>query len=90
MPTTNVKFVACDKDNNPKTPQPSFDTVNQFSGSEGWSTITYRDYNGDYQATKSDGSPRTPDDYNPKTWDGSDKVVKPYQRCDKDGNPINK
>ncbi|BCU98506.1 MAG: hypothetical protein CM15mV22_1380 [Eurybiavirus sp.] len=33
----------------PVSPQPGKTTVNQFSGNEGWSTVTYENFNADYQ-----------------------------------------
>ena len=41
-----------DKDNNEVSPQPGKTTVNQFSGNEGWSTVTYENFNADYVARK--------------------------------------
>ena len=45
-----------DKDNNEVSPQPGKTTVNQFAGNEGWSTVTYENFNADYQARNSDNS----------------------------------
>ena len=41
-----------DKDNNEVSPQPGKTTVNYLSGNEGWSTVTYENFNADYVARK--------------------------------------
>ncbi len=47
-----MAYVRHDKDNNPVSPQPGSTTVNYLSGNEGWSTVTYKNFNADYQAQK--------------------------------------
>ena len=47
-----MAYIRHDKDNNPVSPQPGSTTVNQFSGNEGWSQVTYKNFNADYQAQK--------------------------------------
>ena len=47
-----MAYVRHDKDNNQVSPQPGSTTVNQFSGNEGWSQVTYKNFNADYQAQK--------------------------------------
>ena len=47
-----MAYIRHDKDNNPVSPQPGKTTVNQFSGNEGWSTVTYENFNADYVARK--------------------------------------
>ena len=54
-----MAYVRHDKDNNPVSPQPGSTTVNQFSGNEGWSTVTYKNFNADFQARNADRSART-------------------------------
>ena len=49
-----------DKDCNAVSPQPGSSTVNHFSGNEGWATRTFKNWNADYQARKTDNSTRTP------------------------------
>ena len=41
-----------DENCDPVSPQPGKTTVNQFSGNEGWSQVTYKNFNADYQAQK--------------------------------------
>ena len=47
-----MAYVRHDENNNPVSPQPGSTTVNQFSGNEGWSQVTYKNFNADYQAQK--------------------------------------
>ena len=68
-----MAYIRHDKDNNPVSPQPGKTTVNQFSGNEGWSTVTYENFNADYQARNTNNTARTP---------------AAYQRHDKDCNPV--
>lgn len=58
-----MSYVRHDENNNPVSPQPTSTTVNQFSGTEGWSTVTYQDWNADYQARNPNNTPRTPATY---------------------------
>ena len=44
-----MAYIRHDENNNPVSPQPGKTTVNQFSGNEGWSTVTYENFNADYQ-----------------------------------------
>jgi len=84
----NTNYVRRDINNDPDDPQPGFTTVNQFSGTEGWSTVTYRDYNGDYQARNTDNTVRTPGTYQARNADNTARTPGTYQRHDKDNNPI--
>ena len=47
-----MAYIRHDENNNPVNPQPGKTTVNQFSGNEGWSTVTYENFNADYVARK--------------------------------------
>ena len=47
-----MAYIRHDKDNNPVSPQPGSTTVNYLSGNEGWSQVTYKNFNADYQAQK--------------------------------------
>ncbi|WDS61262.1 hypothetical protein SBM3_00183 [Synechococcus phage S-BM3] len=84
----NTNYVRRDINNDPDDPQPGFTTVNQFSGTEGWSTVTYRDYNGDYQERNPDNTVRTPGTYQARNANNTARTPGTYQRHDKDNNPI--
>ena len=77
-----------DKDNNEVSPQPGKTTVNQFSGNEGWSTVTYENFNADYQARNTNNTARTPGTFQARNTDNSPRTPAAYQRHDKDNNPI--
>lgn len=83
-----MSYIRHDKDNNTVSPQPTSTTVTQFSGTEGWSTITYEDWNGDYIARNSDNTTRTPGTYQKRDVDNNPVTPGTYQRYDVNNNPI--
>ena len=70
------------------SPQPASTTVNQFSGTEGWSTVTYSDWNGDYVAHDYSNAVRTPGTYQSRNYDNTTRTPGVYQRHDVDNNPV--
>ena len=76
--------VAC----HPVGSQPGSATVTQFSGNEGWTTVTYKNWNADFQARKSDNSTRTPGTFQARTADNSTRTPAAYQRHDLDNNAV--
>ena len=46
---SHMAYQRNDENCDPVSPQPGKTTVNQFSGNEGWSTVTYENFNADYQ-----------------------------------------
>ena len=68
--------------------QPTSVTVNQFSGTEGWSTVTYQDWNGDYIARNSDNTVRTPGTYQARNSDNTTRTPADYQRYDTNNNAV--
>tara|TARA_B100002019_G_C21142752_1_gene534124 strand:+ start:109 stop:375 length:267 start_codon:yes stop_codon:yes gene_type:complete len=84
----NTNYKRHDKDGTEVDPQPSYTTVNQFSGNEGWTTRTYRNYNGDYVARDKDGNTRTPGTFQARSSNGDARTPAAYQRHDKDGNAV--
>ena len=83
-----MSYIRHDKDNATVSPQPSSTTVTRFSGTEGWSTITYKDWNTDYQARNSDNTTRTPGTYQARNSDNTTRTPADYQRHDKDNNSV--
>jgi len=69
-----------DKDNAVANPQPGSATVNHFSGNEGWATRTFKNWNDDYQARKSDNSTRTPGTFQARASNNSTRTPAAYQR----------
>ena len=69
-----------DKDCDPASSQPGSTTVNHFSGNEGWATKTFKNWNADYQARKSDNSTRTPGTFQARKSDNSTRTPAAYQR----------
>ena len=83
-----MSYVRHDKDNNVVSPQPSSTPVTRFDGTEGWSTITYDDWNVDYIARNSNNTSRTPGTYQARNSDNTARTPGTYQRHDKDNDPI--
>ena len=84
----NTNYKRHDKDNNEVSPQPDSTTVNYLSGNEGWSTVTYKNFNADFQARNADRSTRTPGTYQARKSDNSTRTPAAYQRHDKDNNAV--
>ena len=68
--------------------QPGSTTVNHFSGNEGWATKTFKNWNADYQARKSDNSTRTPGTFQARDKDNATRTPAAYQRKDKDNATV--
>ena len=72
----------------PAGSQPGSTTVNHFSGNEGWATKTFKNWNADYQARKSDNSTRTPGTFQARLIDNNTRTPAAYQRKDKDNATV--
>lgn len=83
-----MAYVRHDYQNNVTSPQPASTTVNQFSGTEGWSTVTYKDWNGDYVPRNYTNTVRTPGTYQARNYDNTTRTPAAYQRYDVSNNPI--
>lgn len=83
-----MSYIRHDKDNNPVDPQPLSNTVTRFGGTEGWSTISYEVWNGDFVARNSDNTVRTPSSYQRHDKNNNPVTPSSYQRHDKDNNPV--
>lgn len=83
-----MSYIRHDATNTPVDPQPSSTEVTIFDGTEGWTDITYKDWNADYVARNSDNSVRIPGSYQARTVDNTPRTPAPYQRHDKDNNEV--
>lgn len=77
-----------DENNVLEVPQPTGVPVSWFSGTEGWSTINYTDWNGDYVAHDDDNNPRVVGTYQAYDDDNNPRVPGTYQRYDINNNPV--
>lgn len=68
--------------------QPASTEVTIFDGTEGWTDITYKDWNADYIARNSDNSVRTPGTYQARTADNTPRTPAAYQRHDVNNDPV--
>jgi len=77
-----------DKDCNAVSPQPGSSTVNHFSGNEGWATRTFKNWNADYQARKTDNSTRTPAAFQARLSNNNTRTPAAYQRRNSANNTV--
>ena len=75
-----MAYTRYNESNVAENPQPGSATVNHFSGSEGWATKTFKNWNDDYQARKSDNSTRTPGTFQARASNNSTRTPAAYQR----------
>ena len=77
-----------DENCDPVSPQPGKTTVNHFAGNEGWSTVTYENFNADYQARNTDNTARTPGTYQARNTNNTARTPAAYQRHDENCDPV--
>ena len=83
-----MAYVRYDENNIIDAQQPTGIATSQFAGTEGWTTINYIDWNGDYVASDDDNNPRVPGTYQAHGDDNNPRVPGTYQRYDIDNNPV--
>lgn len=83
-----MTYIRHDVNNVPVVSQPGFTTVTRFAGTEGWSTITYEDWNADYIRHDVNNSPVGVGTYQRHDINNSAVGVGTYQRHDIDNDPI--
>lgn len=82
-----MAYVRYTTTNTVASPQPASTTVTVFGGTEGWATITYKDWNGDYVARNTDNTVRTPGTFQPRNYDNTVRTPGVYQRNDVNNDP---
>jgi len=87
-----MPYIRHDINNDPASPQPGFTSVTVFDSTEGWSSITYEDFNVDYIAYEYNSpagiGTRTPASYQRHDINNSPIGVGTYQRHDENNDPI--
>jgi hypothetical protein len=83
-----MAYVRHNTDNSVTSPQPTATTVTVFGGTEGWSTIVYKDWNGDYVPKDYNNTTRTPGVFQARSYDNTTRTPGSYQRYDGTNNPI--
>ena len=83
-----MSYTRHDLNNNIVDPQPAYNEITLYAGTEGWSDITYSVWNGDYVARNPDNSTRTPGSYQRHDKDNNPVTPETYQRHDENNNPI--
>jgi hypothetical protein len=83
-----MSYIRHDINNDSTDPQPSSTEVTIFDGTEGWTDITYKDWNVDYVARNVDNTVRIPDTYQARTADNTPRTPVDYQRHDVNNDPV--
>ena len=83
-----MAYTRYNESNTQDDPQPGSSTVNQFSGNEGWSTKTFKNWNGDFQARNHDNSTRTPASFQARNHNNSTRTPAAYQRHNESNNAV--
>jgi hypothetical protein len=81
-------YIRNDENNQPVSTQPGFTTVTQFGGSEGWTTLTYEDFNVDYIRHDENNNPIGVGTYQRHNENNFPVGVGTYQRYDENNDPI--
>jgi hypothetical protein len=83
-----MAYIRHDENNDEVSSQPGKTSVTQFGGNEGWTSVTYENFNADYQARNVDNTTRTPGTY--QRHDENNSAVTPgtYQRHDENNSPV--
>ena len=84
----NTNYKRHDKDCNEVSLDGKYVYAGSFSGNEGWSTKSWLNFNGAYQARNTDNTARTPGTFQARNTNNSPRTPAAYQRHDKDNNPI--
>ena len=83
-----MSYIRYDITNTLVDPQPSSTDVTIFGDTEGWTSITYKDWNVDYVARTVDNTVRTPGTYQARTSDNTPRTPAAYQRYDVNNSPV--
>jgi len=83
-----MAYVRYDSTNTIVSPQPTSVDVTIFDGTEGWTDITYKDWNGDFVAHAYDNTVRTPGTFQARNYDNTTRTPGVYQRHDVDNNEV--
>jgi hypothetical protein len=81
-------YIRHDENNQQVSPQPGFTTITQFGGSEGWTTITYQDFNTDYIRHDQNNDPVGVGTYQKHNENNAPIGVGTYQRYDENNDLI--
>jgi hypothetical protein len=83
-----MAYVRYDTTNTIVSPQPTSVEVTIFDGTEGWTDITYKNWNGDYVARNTDNTVRTPGTFQARNYDNTVRTPGVYQRHNVNNDPV--
>jgi hypothetical protein len=81
-------YIRRDENNQPVSPQPGFTTVTQFGQNEGWSAVSYEDWNVDYIRHDENNNPIGVGTYQRRDENNNIIGIGTYQRHDENNDPI--
>ena len=83
-----MAYIRHDENCNPVPSQPGKTIRTQFGGNEGWSTVTYEDFNADYVRHDENNNQVGVGTYQRHDYNNNPVGVGTYQRHDYNNNPI--
>ena len=84
----NSNYVRHDKNNTAVDPQPGSTDASDLGGSSGWTEVSYKNFNADYEAHDHLNQDRTPGTYQARNTNNTVRTPAAYVRHDKDNNPL--
>ena len=83
-----MSYIRHDKNNSPEDPQPGSTDASDLGGSSGWTEVSYKNFNADYEAHNYLNADRTPGTYQARNYDNTARTPAAYQRHDIDNEAI--
>ena len=83
-----MSYIRHDKNNNPVDPQPGSTDASDLGGNSGWTEVSYKNFNADYEAHDYLNQDRTPGTYQARNFDNTPRTPAEYQRHDQFNLPI--
>ena len=83
-----MAYIRHDKNNNAVDPQPGSTDASDLGGNSGWTEVSYKNFNADYEAHDHLNQDRTPGTYQARNTNNTVRTPAAYVRHDKDNNPL--
>ena len=83
-----MAYIRHDKNNNAVDPQPGSTDASDLGGSSGWTEVSYKNFNADYEAHDHLNQDRTPGTYQARHTNNTVRTPAAYVRHDKNNNPF--
>ena len=83
-----MAYIRHDKNNTAVDPQPGSTDASDLGGSSGWTEVSYKNFNADYEAHDHLNQDRTPGTYQARHTNNTVRTPAAYVRHDKNNNPF--